>query len=150
MPRTCQEEHKTQSQSMQCQSTQYQDALVHVLYSGGAEGVLRGLIMDSIRSIGEDFPTDGVRRALTMLVPHPGASMAHLRVLFFLLLNKDSRMRVRLCQERVAWYLPVLCPHKGCSLYEQLRESVVPAWIRDERVGVLEMEERLRDAYLVA
>ena len=123
---------------------------MHVLYSGGGETILRGLIMDSIRNIGEDFPTEGVRKALTMLVPPPVASMAHLRVLFFILLNKDSRMRVRLCQERVAWYLPVLCPHKACSLYEQLRETVVPGWIRDERVGVMDMEERLRDAYLVA
>jgi hypothetical protein len=126
------------------------DCLMYLLYSGGSEQLLRGLIMESMQSVSAEFPTEGVREALRALVPRHGVSLAGLRVLFFLLLNQDSRMRSRLCKDRLMGYLPVLCPYKACSFYESLKETVVPLWIKDERVSLLDFEERLKEAYLVA
>jgi len=59
-------------------------------------------------------------------------------------------MRTRLCQERVAGHLAAVCPHKACSLYDQLNDAVIPQWIKDERVTLLDLVENLKDAYLVA
>jgi len=126
------------------------DCLMYLLYSGGSEQLLRGLIAESMRSVAEEHPTDGVRRALAALAPGRDASLTSLRALFFLLLIQDSRLRMRLCKDKLLGYLPVLCPHKACSLYAELRDAVVPMWIKDERVSLLEFVERLREAYLVA
>jgi hypothetical protein len=126
------------------------DCLMYLLYSGGSEQLLRGLIQESMQSIAADFPSDGVRESLRVLVPRREVSLAGLRVLFFLLLNQDSRMRTRLCRDRLLGYLPVLCPYKACSFYELLKEKVVLLWIKDERISLLDFEERLKDAYLVA
>ena len=127
-----------------------QDSLMHLLYSGSSEALLRGLIAESMRNISASYPTEGVRRALVRLVPGPDASLVSLRALFFLLLNQDCHMRARVCQDRLAGYLPALCPYKACRLFDQLRDEVVPGWIKDERVGLLLFVERLKDAYLVA
>lgn len=127
-----------------------QDCLMHLLYCGSSEPLLRALIAESMRNIAASYPTDGVRRALVQLVPGAGASLASLRALFFLLLNQDCRMRARVCEDRLAGYLPALCPYKACRFFDQLREGVVPGWIKDERVSLLELVERLKDAYLVS
>ncbi len=123
---------------------------MHIIYCGGAEPLLRALISESLRNIAEDFPTPGVRAALAALAPTAETPMAALRVLFFLLLNQDHRMRVRLCHGRVAPHLDPVCAYKACSLYEQLRDSVVPAWIKNENITLLDLAENLKDAYLVA
>ena len=129
---------------------QYQDILMHIIYCGGAEPLLRSLIAESMCNIGDNFPTPGVRAALASLAPTAETPIAVLRALFFLLLNQDYRMRVRLCQGKIAPYLNPVCAYKACNLYEQLRESVVPAWIKNETVTVLDLAENLKDAYLVA
>ena len=76
--------------------------------------------------------------------------LTELRVTFFLLLCKDAAMRRGLCASKIAWYLPTVCPHKACVFYEALENKIVPTWVKDESVGVLELEEILRDEYLVA
>ncbi len=123
---------------------------MHIIYSGGAEPLLRSLVAESMRNIAEDFPTPGVRTALAALAPTAETPMAGLRVRFFLLLNQDHRMRVRLCHGKIAQYLNTVCAYKACNLYEQLRESVVPAWIKNETVTLLDLAENFKDAYLVA
>lgn len=123
---------------------------MHVIYSGGAEPLLRSLIAESMRNIADDFPTAGVRAALASLAPTAETPIAALRVLFFLLLNQDHRMRSRLCYGKIAPYLNPVCAYKACNLYEQIRETVVPAWIKNETVTLLDLAENLKDAYLVA
>ena len=139
---------------------QCQDILQHILYSGSAEPLLRSLIAQSIDNIAQDYPTDGVRRALARFsasIAHSPAGnapavcdLAHLRVIFFVLLNRDSRMRNFLCSTRVYPHIPPLCPFKACRLYDQLREGVLVDWIKNETVGTLELVESLKDSYLVA
>ena len=123
---------------------------MHLIYSGGADPLLRTLIAESMQNIAEDFPTAGVSSALALLAPAADTPLAGLRVRFFLLLNQDQRMRSRLCHGRVAVYLNPVCAYKACNLYEQLRETVVPAWIKNENVTLLDLAESLKDAYLVA
>ena len=123
---------------------------MHVIYSGGAEPLLRFLISESLKNIAEDFPTPGVRAALASLSPTADTPLAGLRVRFFLLLNQDQRMRVRLCQGKISSHLAPVCAYKACSLYAQLSESVVPAWIKNETISLLDLAENLKDAYLAA
>jgi hypothetical protein len=130
--------------------TQCQDTLMHVLYSGGAEGLIRSLIAQSLRNIAEDYQAyPGVLAPLRLFQPPPVASLAFLRVVFLILLNQDSRMRATLCDTRFLPSLPPMCPHKACRLYDQLRLELV-AWIKNESVDLLQLEESLKEAYLVS
>jgi hypothetical protein len=129
---------------------QYRDILMHIIYSGGAEPLLRSLISESMQNIAEDFPTPGVRAALASFAPVGETSLAALRVRFFLLLNQDHRMRVRLCHGKLSPHLDPVCVYKACNLYEQLRETVVPMWIKNETITILDLAEQLKDSYLVA
>ena len=141
MPIICQETH-----TRQCQ-----DVLMHILYSGSCEVLLRSLIMQSIHNIAGEYPaSDGVRQALIPYIPSSESPPAMLRSIFFILLNQDSKMRDILCTQRTLSYLPPLCPHKACRLYDHLKESVVVEWVKNENVHLLEFVERLKEAYLVS
>ena len=121
------------------------------MFNAGSAPLITALINESMKNISEEFPTDGVKSALISLIPPPSSiSLASLRVRFFLLLNQDSRMRRRLCVSKIAWYIPTLCPFKACNLFDQLRTTLIPNWIKDETVDLLAFEEKLRDEYLVA
>ena len=140
MPITC------QNAGRQCQ-----DILMHLLYSGGSEMLLKSLILQSLRNITEEFGgSKGVRDALALYVLPKHSSLALLRSVFFILLNQDSRMRNALCSKRFLPSLPMVCPHKACRLYDQLNDSVVVAWVKDESVDLLQFEESLKEAYLVS
>ncbi len=124
---------------------------MYIMFNAGSVQLLTALINESVKNIAEEFPTEGVRSALSSLVsPSRHTSLACLRVRFFLLLHQDARMRRRLCENKIAWYIPTLCPYKACNLYDQLRTTLIPNWIKDETVSLLAFEETLRDAYLVA
>lgn len=139
MPMTCQDAGR------QCQ-----DILMHLLYSGGSEMLLKGLITQSIRNITEDYgQSKGVRDALGLYTLPKQPSLALLRSVFFVLLNQDSRMREALCSKRFLPSLPVVCPYKACRLYDLLRDSVVVEWIKNESVDLMQLEESLKEAYLV-
>ena len=141
MPMICQDTH-----TRQCQ-----DVLMHLLYSGNCAALLRSLIAQSVRNIAAEHPgSAGVRQALLPFVPSASMSHATLRAVFFVLLNRDSRMRDTLCAKRVAPYLPELCPHKACRFYDSLDETVVPGWVKDEGMHILEFVESLKEAYLVS
>ncbi len=143
MPMICQDTH-----TRQCQ-----DILMHLLYSGNCELLLRSLILQSINNIAQEHHgSEGVRQALLPFVPTRERPMspAMLRAVFFILLNQDSRMREGLCSKRVLSYLPELCPHKACRLFDTLKETVVVEWVKNENVHLLEFVESLKDAYLVS
>jgi hypothetical protein len=136
--------------SKELQNSQpFKDPLMFVLYSGHAASLLVTLILESKRNIASDFATSGVRNALgCFAVSAGGTAISTLRVIFFLLLSKDAIMRRKLCEVQITWFLPMLCPHKACGLYESLEGSVIPKWIRNEAVTILDFEETLRDLYL--
>lgn len=144
MPMTCQR---------QCQIMQCQDILMHLLYSGGSEQLLRSLIAQSVRNITAEYGANnnnGVKAALAHYVPPQQSSLASLRAMFFVLLDQDSTMRTELCSKRFLPSLPVVCPFKACSFFEQLHESVVVQWVKNESIDLLQFEDSLKEAYLVA
>ena len=138
-------------QTQDTHTRQCQDVLMHILYSGNCEVLLRSLIMQSINSIAREHQaSEGVRRALVPFIPSHETPPAMLKVVFFILLNQDSRMRDTLCSTKVLPYLPTVCPHKACRLYDHLKESVVVGWVKNEKVHLLELVENLKEAYLVS
>ena len=126
---------------------------MHILYSGNCEVLLRSLIVESINNIAAEHPaSDGVRQALVPYIPTQERPMspAMLRAVFFILLNQDSKMRDMICTKRTLPYLPELCPHKACRLYDCLKDSVVAEWVKNENIHLLEFVDSLKEAYLVS
>jgi hypothetical protein len=125
------------------------DVLSHVLYGANADYIAR-LIEESVINVSREHPDcPGVAEALQLLRPDPGDSLHRLQIKFFLLLNEDEAMRRNLCQvsERAAQVCS-LCPHKAERFYDALCEEVIPAWIKDCRVGNEAFVDSLRAAYL--
>jgi hypothetical protein len=144
MPMTCQP--RPCQDIMQCQ-----DILMHLLYSGGSEQLLRSLITQSVRNITEEYgAAKGVRDTLAHYIPPKQSSLAFLRAMFFVLLDQDSTMRSDLCSKRLLSSLPVVCPHKTCRFFDLLHDSVVVEWVKNESIDLLQFEESLKEAYLVA
>jgi len=126
---------------------------MHILYSGNCEALLNSLILESVNNIIAEHPTsEGVRQALIPFIPTKERPMppALLRASFFILLNQDSKMRNSLCTKRTLPYLQTLCPHKACRFYDYLNESVVPEWVKNESIHLLDFVESLKESYLVS
>lgn len=153
IPSTCNQRGEQKVVRQVCTDLQnaqpFQDVLMFLLYSGHASGLLCVLIEESSKNIGTEHCTDGVMKALeSFKVEMNKTSLTHMRIIFFLLLSKDTIMRKKLCEAKISWFLPTLCPFKACCFYETLSSSVIPKWIRDENVGVVEFEDMLRESYL--
>ena len=139
MPRICKDAH------VQCQ-----DILMHLLYSGAADSLLRSLIAQSVQNIKAEFKSSGVADVLKCYELPPETGLATLRAVFFVLLNHDSSMRSLLCHRPLTPHLPQLCPYKACRLYDELKDNVLLGWVKDETRGLLDLVESITEAYLVA
>lgn len=153
MPSTCTKNNKAIKQvSIELQNMKpFKDPLMFILYSGHASNLLCALIEECKNNLASSYPTEGVKNALeTYKVSESGSSLCHLRIVFFLLLSRDSVTRKKLCESKISWYLPVLCPHKACRFFDELDNIVIPRWVRDETVGLVDFEEMLKESYLNA
>lgn len=128
-----------------CQGAR-KDVLFHVLYGGNREYVAR-LIEKAVLHIADEYPSQRVQRALQDLRPGDGDSLNTLVIKFFALLNEDERMRCEIASVREG-VVCGLCPLKGERFYDALSDELLPAWIKDERIGHDDFVERLRSAYL--
>ena len=138
--------------SKELQSAQpYKDPIMFLLYSGHCTGLLCILIEECKQNIANLYSSDGVKSVLDYFVVQPdNISFSMLRAIFFLLLSKDAIMRKKLCETRINWFLPILCPYKACRFYQEMDTVVINKWIKDERVTIVDLDESIRDAYLVA
>ncbi len=134
IPTTCQAHNK--------------DIIFHVLY-GGNRALVWGLIEESVIGVAREYPSDGVRDALQLMRPHERDCMNKLRVKFFMLLNEDEAMRRALCEPLKTYsYIQPLSLHKARRLYDELSDSMLPAFVQDETVSLEDFVDRLRSAYL--
>ena len=129
------------------------DILSHVLYGANSEYIAR-LIEESVINVSRDHPQhQGVTEALQLIRPSSGDSLHRLQIKFFLLLNEDETMRRNICNVREAGQTGMLlvcslCPHKAERFYDCLCDELIPAWIKDCRIGHEAFVDSLRQAYL--
>jgi hypothetical protein len=129
------------------------DMLSHVLFGGNLDFVAR-LIEESVINVSREYPgCEGVAEALQLLRPQEGDSLHRLQIKFFLLLNEDETMRKNLSNVNEKGQTGMLlvcslCPHKAERFYDALSDELIPAWIKDCRVGHEAFVDSLRQAYL--
>lgn len=107
----------------------------------GDEQLIRHLVLDSIRRLGAADEWDQGIWA---------ASLIRLRVMFFLLMDRDSALKQKILD---GW--PDLCvlgiePNKANSFFRQLAGEVIDPWLIDERKCEDEFVSNVTDLYLVS
>ena len=115
------------------------DMVFGVLFVGD-ERLIRHLVADSARRLGADDWAVGIREA----------SLVRLRVMFFLLLDRDAALRGKIAE---GW--PELCvvpmdPGKAASFFQSLRVEVIGPWLVDERKCEDDFVSHVIDLYLVS
>jgi hypothetical protein len=115
------------------------DMVFSVLFVGD-EGLIRHLVADSARRLGASDWAAGIKEA----------SLIRLRVLFFLLVDRDIALKAKIVD---GW--PDLCvlamdPSKAVSFFQSLRVEVIDPWMVDERKCEDDFVSHVVDLYLVS
>jgi len=116
------------------------DMVFCVLFVGD-EPLIRHLVWDAARRLGAvDEWAEGIRQA----------SLLRLRVMFFLLLDRDPSLKQRLLE---GW--PDLClvgmePNKANAFFQALGHEVIDPWLVDERKCEDGFISGVIDLYLVS
>jgi hypothetical protein len=123
---------------------------MYILYNSDAQ-FLEQIIRAAIINIREQHPAEGVRDALRSYEVHGNNSLHTLRGKALVLLEQDGVTRVRLCEfksEVVRDWQP-LCPAKATRFYALLHSELIPNWVKDEEVTLLEFIDSARATYLI-
>jgi hypothetical protein len=117
-----------------------QDMLFRVLYVGDA-ALLRELVWLSAQRLGATWRREAVEVE---------ASLLRLRVLFFLLVDRDMALKEKLLDGWPELGVPALEPRKAERFLSQLRAEVIEPWLVDERRTEDEFLSAVTDLYLVS
>ena len=115
------------------------DMLFSVLYIGD-ERLLRHLVMDSAARLGAEGWGGGIVEA----------SLVRLRVMFFLLLDRDPALKQKLLDGWHELCVPGIETGKANVFFSELRSQVIEPWLIDERRCEESFVTAVTDLYLVA
>jgi hypothetical protein len=115
------------------------DMLFCVLYVGD-EGLVRHLVADSARRLGAEGWEAGIA----------AASLVRLRVMFFLLMDRDAALKQKLLEGWGDLCVPGVEPGKAGVFFGDLRVQVIEPWLIDERRCEDAFVSAVTDLYLVA
>ena len=115
------------------------DMIFCVLYVGD-EGLVRHLVADSARRLGAEGWEAGIA----------AASLVRLRVMFFLLMDRDTALKQKLLEGWGDLCVPGVEPSKAGVFFGDLRVQVIEPWLIDERRCEDAFVSAVTDLYLVA
>ena len=119
--------------------TSRRDMLFSVLYVGD-ERLLRHLVADSAARLGAEGWQRGIAEA----------SLVRLRVMFFLLLDRDPALKQKLLDGWQDLCVPGVESGKANVFFTDLRHQVIEPWLIDERRCEESFVTAVTDLYLVA
>ena len=115
------------------------DMVFSVLFVGD-ERLIRHFVTDSSKRLGADDWMAGIQ----------AASLVRLRVMFFLLLDRDSALKSKIVEGWPDLCVAAMDPAKSASFFQSLRAEVIDPWLVDERKDEDEFVSRVVDLYLVS
>lgn len=99
------------------------------------------------------FRCANVSSVLLLMLSVPDDSINTLRVKMLVLLDQDEPTRAALCaagaSDLFATRTPV-CPKKATGFFHGLHEELLPRWVKDEAVTLVDLIEDARMLYLIA
>jgi hypothetical protein len=134
------------------------DMLFSVLFTGD-EHLVRHLVWTSVQRLGAVWAWEGGVQVsltdadLTMLCSNQSAvqcaSIVRLRVMFFLLLDRDTYLKDKVLEGWPDWCVVGMERGKAGGFFQQLREQVIEPWLVDERRCDDDFVSKCIDLYLV-
>lgn len=128
------------------------DILWHALYDDDIE-LLREITLPSAVRIEND--SSGVSEIVSYV--ELCGSLSAMRALFFVALNVDEQLREDICS--TSWTSQVwtchgkptpLCPYKATRFFQDLEESCIHPWMRNEQCTAMEMVDCVRMLYTIS
>jgi hypothetical protein len=114
------------------------DMLFCVLYVGD-EHLVRELVWLSMCRLGADWGYESIK----------DASLQRLRVLFFLLADRDMALKEKLLDGWKEMCVPGVDKKKAGGFFAQLRVGIIEPWLIDERRTESDFVSAVTDLYLV-
>ena len=114
------------------------DMVFCVLFVGD-EHLIRHLVLDSARRLGAEW-NDGIKNA----------SLIRLRVMFFLLMDRDPVLKDKLLEGWMELCVVGVEANRANSFFQTLRSEVIDPWLVDERKCEDEFVSNVIDLYLVS
>ena len=115
------------------------DMVFSVLFVGD-ERLIRHFVTDSSKRLGAGDWVAGIQ----------AASLVRLRVMFFLLLDRDSALKSKIVEGWSDLCVAAMDPSKSATFFQSLRAEVIDPWLVDERKDEDEFVSRVVDLYLVS
>ncbi len=116
------------------------DMLFSVLFVGD-EHLLRHLVWTSAQRLGADWAWEGAGVQ--------GASLVRLRVMFFLLLDRDAALKDKVLEGWPEWCIAGVERGKATGFFRNLGPEVIEPWLVDERRCEDDFLSSCIDLYLV-
>jgi len=124
---------------MSSPATSSRDMIFSDLFVGD-EHLLRHLVWTSAQRLGAEWAWEGGVQA---------ASLVRLRVLFFLLLDRDAVLKDKVLDGWPEWCVAGLERKKAGGFFRHLRGQVIEPWLIDERRCEDDFVSSCIDLYLV-
>jgi hypothetical protein len=115
------------------------DMVFCVLFVGDVN-LVRHIVWTSSQRLGADWTHSSIMEA----------SLARLRVMFFLLMDRDSSLKEKIIQGWPDYCVPGIEPNKASVFFKNLRDEVINPWLIDERKTEDEFVSSCIDLYLVS
>jgi len=117
------------------------DLIMYVLYSEDEV-----FIMEMVRKVALEIAEKYKFEDLRTLISHNDKPLLF-RCLFFLLLNFHKDFRYWVLTDRSMGLKPV-CPYKATRFLIALKHDIIPPFFIDERMGLSEIERKIKVAYV--
>jgi hypothetical protein len=115
------------------------DMVFSVLFVGDERLILH-LVMDSARRLGANDWAEGIKEA----------SLVRLRVMFFLLVDRDMALKAKIVDGWSDLCVAAMDASKAASFFRSLRAEVIDPWLVDERKCEDDFVSHVIDLYLVS
>ena len=118
---------------------QTKDMIFCVLFIGN-ERLIRDIVKLSAKELGAEWTDEGYDRA----------SLTKLRVIFFLLMDRDVKLKEKILEGWKELCIPGVDRRKGEGFFLALGKEIITPWLVDERRTADNLISEITDLYLIS
>jgi hypothetical protein len=118
---------------------QTKDMIFCVLFVGN-ERFIKDLVKTSARELRAEWTDD----------TYELASLTKLRVMFFLLMDRDNKLKERLLEGWKELCIPAVDRRKGEGFFLAIGKEIITPWLMDERKTADDLISAITDLYLIS
>jgi hypothetical protein len=126
-------------QQQQQQTSSNRDMIFCVLFIGN-ERLIKDIVRISARELGAEWANES----------YESASLTKLRVMFFLLMDRDVKLKAKLLEGWKELCVPGVDRRKSEAFFLALGKEIIVPWLMDERRTADDFISAITDLYLIS